>query len=251
MSEGKMGGVVWHRHAVQPIVPHEGAESDGLATAHTANERAYKCLKAAVHSSMFESGEILTLRKLSDLLGFGAMPMREAVKRLTSEGAFQALPNRSARIPVLQRREIQQLADLRFLLEPDAAALAATNMTSHQINHLRQLHEGMVACVAARDFRGYKNLDTQFHFEIYRIADNRPLANLIDALWLRMAPFSARWFHRLTRDPAGFDRIATVHHETLLAAFQARDAEFARVAMQRDLSESKNTPQYMQAMTAD
>jgi len=81
----------------------------------TANARAYKALKEAVHSSTFESGEILTLRRLTKMLGFGAMPVREAIKRLISEGAFEGLPNRSARVPVLERREIQQLADLRFL----------------------------------------------------------------------------------------------------------------------------------------
>jgi DNA-binding GntR family transcriptional regulator len=215
----------------------------------TAYERAYRALKEAVHSSTFESGEILTLRRLTKLLGFGAMPVREAVKRLISEGAFEGLPNRSARVPVLERREIQQLADLRLLLEPDAAAMAANNITVHQINELQRMHDAMVTAVAARDFQGYKNLDTAFHFEIYRIADNKPLAGLIDALWLRMAPFISRWVHRMASDPAGFDRIATCHHELLLNAFRSRDPDAARVAMQLDLAGSKKTPQYYDAMS--
>jgi DNA-binding GntR family transcriptional regulator len=216
----------------------------------TANARAYKALKDAVHSSTFESGEILTLRRLTKMLGFGAMPVREAVKRLISEGAFEGLPNRSARVPVLERREIQQLADLRLLLEPDAAAMATKNMTVHQITELQQMHDAMVVCVASRDFQGYKNLDTAFHFEIYRIADNKPLATLIDALWLRMAPFTSRWLHRMAHDPTGFDRIANCHHELLLAAFQNRDAEAARAAMQLDLASGRKTQQYLEAMIA-
>lgn len=214
----------------------------------TAYERAYKALKAAVHSSNFQSGEILTLRRLTNSLGFGAMPVREAVKRLISEGAFEGLPNRSARVPILSPREIQQLAELRLLLEPDAAALAARNMTLHQLDDLRRMYDAMVTCVAARDFQGYKNLDTAFHFEIYRIADNKPLASLIDALWLRMAPFISRWIHWMAADPAAFDQIANCHHEVLLTAFRHRDPEAARVALKNDLACTAKTPQYFDAL---
>lgn len=216
----------------------------------TANARAYEALKAAVHSSTFESGEVLTLRRLTKMLGFGEMPVREAVKRLVSEGAFEGLPNRSARVPVLERREIQQLADLRYLLEPNAAAMAAENITAHQIAELQRMHDAMLACVKSRDFAGYKRWDTAFHFEIYRIADNKPLANLIDVLWLRMAPFTSRWLHRMADDPASFEGMANCHHGLLLAAFQQRHADAARVAMQLDLGSSKHTRQYLEAMTS-
>ena len=231
-----------------PVAAAVGREGAAGAAGATANARAYHVLKEAVHSSMFESGEILTLRRLTSLLGFGAMPMREAVKRLISEGAFEALPNRSARVPVLARREIEQLAELRYQLEPNAAALAAENITVHQIAELTRLHDAMTACVASKDLQGYKHWDTAFHFEIYRIADNKPLANLIDALWLRMAPFTSRWLHRMAVDPAGFDRMATCHHGLLLAAFQQRDPEAARLAMQLDLAAGRKTQQYRDAM---
>jgi DNA-binding GntR family transcriptional regulator len=235
-------------HLAGAAAPVRTAAKIAAAAGDTDNARAYTALKAAVHSCAFESGEILTLRRLTQMLGFGAMPVREAIKRLISEGAFEGTPNRSARVPVLEQREVQQIADLRFLLEPDAAALAAQNITVHQITRLRSMNDAMISCVLARDFEAYKRLDTDFHFEIYRIADNRPLANLIDALWLRMAPFMSRWVHRMADDPVSFERIATCNHSLLLAAFQNRDAEAARVAMQRDLSENKKTPQYSESI---
>ena len=63
----------------------------------------------------------------------GEMPVREALRRLTSEGAFEGLPNRSARMPTLNRRQVEQLIDLRQQLEGKAAALAARNITLVQI----------------------------------------------------------------------------------------------------------------------
>jgi DNA-binding GntR family transcriptional regulator len=202
----------------------------------TDNARAYNALKQSVLAGAFRPGEIVTLRGLAKRMAIGDTPVREAVKRLISEGAFEALPNRSARVPLLDRREIQQILDLRIMLESNAAALAAQNITLHQIERLRARHKSMGAAVSADDSQAYGELNMAFHFEIYRIADNRTLATLIEALWLRMAPFVSRTRSLITSDPAQAWHVACGQHEALLLAMQTRDAEAARVAMRADLS---------------
>jgi DNA-binding GntR family transcriptional regulator len=202
----------------------------------TDNERAYNSLKQAVLSGGFKPGEVLTLRALSKRLAFGDTPVREAVKRLISEGAFEGLPNRSARVPLLDRRALQQILELRINLESTAAALAAQNITLHQIEQLRALHKAMGQAVAEDDSSAYGKLNMAFHFEIYRIADNKTLATLIEALWLRMASFVSRTRSLITSDSAQAWERACGQHETLLSALQARDAEASRAAMQEDLS---------------
>ena len=148
----------------------------------------------------FKPGEVVTLRALAKRLAIGDTPVREAVKRLISEGAFEGLPNRSARVPLLDRREIQQILDLRILLESNAAALAAHNITLHQIEQLREIHKAMGTAVVVDDSIAYGKYNMAFHFEIYRIADNKTLATLIEALWLRMAPFVSRTRSLITSD---------------------------------------------------
>ncbi len=202
----------------------------------TANARAYLRLKKAVLSGAFRPGEVVTLRALSQLLDCGDTPVREAVTRLSSEGAFEGLPNRSARTPLLGRREINQILELRIMLESEAAALAAQNITLHQIEQLRSLHKAMGTAVAADDSRTYGELNMAFHFEIYRIADNKTLATLIEALWLRMAPFVSRTRSLITSDPTQAWQVACGNHELLLTALQNRDAAGARSAMLEDLS---------------
>jgi DNA-binding GntR family transcriptional regulator len=206
------------------------------AAGETDNSRAYTSLKQAVLSGGFRPGEVVTLRALATRLAIGDTPVREAVKRLISEGAFEGLPNRSARVPLLDRREIQQILDLRIMLESNAAALAAQNITLHQIELLRSYHQAMGAAVAADDSNAYGNLNMAFHFEIYRIADNKTLATLIEALWLRMAPFVSRTRSLITSDVDHARQLACGNHEALLMAMQARDADAARAAMVEDLS---------------
>ena len=122
------------------------------------------------------------------------------------------------------------------MLESNAAALAAQNITLHQIEQLRSFHKAMGAAVAADDSSEYGKFNMAFHFEIYRIADNRTLATLIEALWLRMAPFVSRTRSLITSDVDHARHLACGNHELLLTAMQARDAEAARAAMVEDLS---------------
>lgn len=207
------------------------------SSSETANARAYAKLRQAVLSGAFRPGDIVTLRVLTETLSLGDMAAREAIKRLISEGAFEALPNRSARIPVLDKREIQQLCELRILLEAKAAYLAANNITVHQINELRAINEEMKVFAAKKEMQGYKQLNMAFHFGIYRIADNKPLASLIGSLWLRMAPFISRIISWSAARPGRFEKIATSHHDAILDAFHKRDADAARSAMEQDLAD--------------
>jgi DNA-binding GntR family transcriptional regulator len=220
--------------------------SDG----QTDNARAYAALKQAVLAGAFKPGDVLTLRALAQRLAVGDTPVREAVKRLISEGAFEGLPNRSARVPLLDRREIQQILDLRINLESSAAALAAQNITLHQIEQLRAFHKAMGTAVAADDSQAYGELNMAFHFEIYRIADNKTLAQLIEALWLRMAPFVSRTRSLITGDAQQTWRVTCGQHEALLAALQTRDAEAARLAMREDLSALSKIDGYWEGIEA-
>ncbi len=201
-----------------------------------AHSRAYAVLKEAVLAGNFRPGEVVTLRSLARQFGVGEMPVREALRRLTSEGAFEALPNRSARVPVLNRRQVEQILELRGYLEGKAAALAARNITLVQIEHLRALQSGIEKSIDKGDSRTHTALNMAFHFEIYRIADNPVLIPLIQTLWLRMAPLVASTVPLLNGKIATpFRRIGNENHERLLAAFQARDPAAAEQAMHRDL----------------
>jgi DNA-binding GntR family transcriptional regulator len=231
------------RRATTPL---EGLPASGSGT--TANARGYTLLKNAVLSGAFKPGQVITQRSVIELLGLGEMAAREALKRLIAEGAFKAMPNRSARVPELNPREIRQICELRYQLESDAAFLAAENITLHQIGHLRALHESMVGCVQSGDIAAYKSRNMAFHVEIYRIADNEPLASLIESLWLRMSPFISRTINWASQLPGRFEGIATCNHEGILAALQRRDPEAAREAMRRDLADLHATEGYWESL---
>ena len=214
----------------------------------TAYEQAYQAMRDAVLAGNFRPGEVLTLRALGALLGVGTMPVREALKRLTSEGAFEGLPNRSARVPILERRQVEQILDLRQNLEGKAAYFAAKNIPLLQIEHLRSIQNDVAGCASSGDVRTYTARNMAFHFEIYRIADNPVLLTLIQALWLRMAPLLASTISLFASDRKLLSRVGVTHHEKLLEAFQHRDAPAAEKAMRDDLITPTQFPGYWEAI---
>jgi DNA-binding GntR family transcriptional regulator len=223
-------------------------DPERAAPAEAAHSRAYAVLKEAVLAGKFRPGEVVTLRSLAKQLAVGEMPVREALRRLTSEGAFEALPNRSARVPTLNRRQVEQILELRGCLEGKAAAQAARHITLVQIEHLRAVQDGIERSIDKGDSRTHTALNMAFHFEIYRIADNPFLLPLIQTLWLRMAPLVASTVPLLTSKIAAFRRVGSENHKRLLAAFQARDPVGAEDAMHRDLLGLTEIPGYWESL---
>lgn len=201
----------------------------------TTQNRTYHALKMAVLGGVFYPGTAVTLSKLSEMLGTSEMPVREALKRLTAEGAFEALPNRSARVPVLSPTVIRQILELRVELESIAASQAAEHMSKHHIDQLIALDKAMGDALAAQQLSRYVTLNMEFHFLIYRVAGNEPLLSLIEALWLRMSPVIAFSLAAAQDAATHFDPVGLAHHGNLIKAFQEGDAAKARQEVRADL----------------
>jgi len=129
---------------------------------------------------------------------------------------------------------LQELHQMRVLLEPELAAMAATGITDETLARLGTEIERMSALEA--DPEAYLEVDHEFHMEICRAADNRILDRIM---------YSARWLgtasRRLTNEaPAGLRR-ATTQHTEIYEALVARDPAAARAAMRKHLSNNYST----------
>jgi DNA-binding GntR family transcriptional regulator len=223
-------------------------EIGGLSPGETTSQQAYLALSEAILAGAFAPGEILTQRSVAKMLGVSEMPVREALKLLISEGALQGLPNRSARIPLLSRRDVEQILELRRMLEGRAAFLAAQNVTTHHLESLTALQKHIDVTVANSRLKEYTALNRDFHFTIYRIADNAALLSLIRMLWLRMAPAIATSLGATPKNTQEFRRVGGSNHYRILKAFAARDAKAAQEAMCRDLMTPTKYPDYWRVL---
>ncbi|WFR94710.1 GntR family transcriptional regulator [Rhizobium tumorigenes] len=202
----------------------------------TVQDRVYSELRRALIGGLFEPSQVLTIRGLADALVTSTMPVREALGRLITEKALEALPNRSVRVPPITLERIDDLLRARILIEGEAIALAAKRMGPKDITVIEgMLHEWdeMRALKQKKDVDREVTLNQTFHFEIYRACGSAVLIPMIESLWLQSGPCIRVAIYAFSE--AG--EVDTAHyHRSIVAALAAQDADAARVALVADIS---------------
>jgi DNA-binding GntR family transcriptional regulator len=206
----------------------------------TLHDRVYAELRRSLVHGVFVSGQMLRIQDLAEKLNTSTMPVREALARLISEQALEALPNRTVRVPVITRDKLEDLARARVLIEGEVTARAMENLDRSDFAQLRDLTRQCEAAFTVRsgeNIRRATELNHAFHDHIYRAAGSPVLQPMIESLWLQSGPYvhAAAFLHDETNDPAG-----THHHWELIAALEKRDARGAIAALTRDITRAFN-----------
>lgn len=167
------------------------------------------------------SGEIaadspLRQRDLAARFGVSQTPVREALRRLESEGLVVTDPHRGAAVASSRNGIVHDNSLIRATLEPLGARLAASAITEAQLAHLRELNDEMVAHLD--DHERYGALNREFHFAIYEAAASPVLLSMMRLLWQAMPEGP-----KVTRPHAE----SAAEHAQLLAALETGDGERA------------------------
>jgi DNA-binding GntR family transcriptional regulator len=193
----------------------------------------YDSLRDALTAGRFMPGQKLSFRFIAGTLGVSMTPVREAVRRLVAEGAFEMRPNRSVRVPLMTRDKVLELRDIRMAVEGLATEKAAAIASREQVAGLRRIANELV--VARR--RGDHELDRQkireFHFGLYAIAGQPTLLRVIEGLWLQTGPYMNLLYPDFIASPRGPERRLRI-----LKALQAHDAADARREIEADIHDA-------------
>jgi len=180
----------------------------------------YEALVELVVEGRLRPGQHLVETELARQLGVSRQPVREALHRLEAEGWVDLRPNQGAFVHVPTDEEVDQLLDVRELLEVETARLAAMAATNGDLARLRVIcHEGEVA-VEAGDTGRFVAVNTEFHAELARLAGNAVLAELAAIVGRRV-----RWYYRQVAPVRGHESCA--EHRDMVEAIEAGDAERA------------------------
>lgn len=201
-------------------------ESDLRLPAH---EVIYRQLRHQVLFGDLAPGQAVTIQGLTDSLGAGMTPVREAIRRLIAEGALEFQGNRRVSVPVLSADNISELILARQWLDPHLTLRATERATLKDLEALTALDAELDMAISAGDLRGYLELNYRFHKRIYAIADAPILADLAEGLWLRFGPSL-----RVVCGRIGTQNLPDKHKD-MLAAMHARDAETAARAIREDV----------------
>jgi len=201
----------------------------------TLQDRVYLSLRSALMAGEFAPGERLTPKAISSWTDTSIMPVREALRRLTSEAALESLPNGGIRVPILTPKTLLEITEIRLLVEPLAAKKAAKLATKALIDQLWQEETTLNDAIAIKDTRAEAQANERFHFAIYRHADSIELLKTIENLWLRVGPSLISVLHRRDQIEQFRKRVYVEHHENLIRALEKKRPADAARALAADL----------------
>ena len=204
---------------------------DDAASKIPEHQRAYQALREMVLYGELTPGEPVTIQGLADRAGLGMTPVREAIRRLTSQGALVFKGNRRVEVPELTLSQYGELAFARRAVEPELARRAVENMEDFDIDLLAAEDAAVDAAIENGDVRGYLQHNHLFHARLYAHSGAEVLIAISEMLWLRSGPPL-----RVMLGRHGTANLPDLHREAL-AAMRARDAEAVAAAILGDIDQ--------------
>lgn len=205
----------------------------------SAADQAYRTIRHAILAGTFAQAERLPEEMLVEMCGVSRTPVREALRRLVVEGFVENEPRQSARVASWSWEEIEEVFDLRSVLESHGARLAATRISEAQLNDLRRYASDMEEAYFGRGetFQfGFAEANAAFHGIVIEAANQPRLAQIVAQLALPPMVFRTLDLY----DNQAIQRSLAQHRE-LIAALEARDERWAAAVMQAHLSAARVT----------
>lgn len=209
-------------------IPARGQDIRGAAKPPV-HEQVYQQVREMILFGDLAPGQAVTIQGLTERLGAGMTPVREALRRLTAEGALDFQGNRRIAVPVLDAGAVAELTVARLALEPELARQAAARVSAAEVAALGTIDAALDTAIAAGDIPGYLRGNHAFHATLNGHAVAPILTGLVEGLWLRFGP-SLRVVCGRLGTTALPDR-----HKEILAALERGDAAAAGAAMAEDV----------------
>jgi DNA-binding GntR family transcriptional regulator len=208
---------------IEPSDPRSGASS-------TQQDDVYARLRQWVTVGRFLPGQRLKIRDVAAELSVGHMPVRAALQRLAAEGALVNVPHAGVAVPRMGVAELDDLLQMRMLLEGEAAERGAAMLNGPQRAAMQRLCKQMSAALTRGDSVAYLAFNEDFHVLLYRAAGSPLLYGLIDTLWLKAGPISNQLF-----DAPEAAAVLNDAHEDLIKALARGDSAGVRRAVEKDI----------------
>lgn len=188
-------------------------------------------LRSAILGGVHPAGTQLRQDALADAYGVSRIPVREALFQLEAEGLVRITPQKGAIVSELSVAEINDVFELRAILEPRLLRHSLPKFTADDLARLDEIHARFGAAVAGRDVASFGILNAEFHMALYRHADLPRTQTVVAALLqtsdrytrvqlsseaaMAVAVAEHAELIRLCRagDTAGADRLLTDHIE--------------------------------------
>ncbi len=193
------------------------------------SEKAYHAIREMILEGAVKPGDHLSEEHLSAAIGVSRTPVRDALRRLEADYFVSIKANRGARVRGWDAEDIDDLFQLRAILEGFAARLAAERSTPVQISELRKQIRLIDRALASRpdpDIDQFLRANARFHQIICETAGNSRLSDMIASMVAQAVVVRTANVYSM----ADLER-SNAHHREMADAIEAHDAALAELVM--------------------
>jgi DNA-binding GntR family transcriptional regulator len=201
-----------------------------LADRQSLREQVANVLRAAIVAGQMRPGVLYSVPTLAERFGISATPVREAMLDLAKEGLVDSVRNKGFRVTELSDEDLDDITELRALIEVPTVTQLAPTITDADVAALRPLAQAIVDSAADGDVIRYLDADRSFHLELLALAGNPRLVEVVRVLRAQTRLYGLD----LLVEQDGLVSSAAEHHE-LLDGLQAHDEARVEDVMRRHI----------------
>lgn len=195
-------------------------------------EEVFELIRGDLMSLRIAPDTRISIDHLARELGVSQTPIREALSMLEAMGLVTR--RRFAgycSAPQLNGKQLDELYEVRLLIEPYAAARAAERMSDSQLQRIRELAQSMEPGASRTSYDRFAVQDSELHDLIARASDNRPIQDSLARLHAHLHIFRLRFHSEVTTE-------ACAEHARLIDALTLRSPKEAEAAMRLHIEKS-------------
>lgn len=194
-------------------------------------QTAYNYLKSAIVSGRYMPEKPLVERELCDMLGISRTPVREALRRLHSEGLVETYSGRGVFVASATLEKSHQLHELKEALEAMAVRLCCERITPEQLAMLRDCLDSQIEAHSKNESTATIDSDMAFHVVLLEGAHSPMLEEQGKSI-----TWQARRYAQLTAYDPAYTDIFIAEHEAIYKAIAASDAAAGEDALHRHIT---------------
>lgn len=195
-------------------------------------QRIYEAIRDEITYGELLPGERLIEKELSATFQASRSMIRECLRQLESEGLLTFENHKGYRVSKHSTRQVDEIYNLRWLLESYATRLTAEKITTSQTAFLEKTQQGCIRAAEKTDLKSWIKHNTAFHNFFYENCGNDNLKILLDTLKRRIY----RYQYIIITVPGHFGEYLK-SHEKILAACRSNDGAAAERHMKKHLKE--------------
>ncbi|MBB2744417.1 UNVERIFIED_ORG: DNA-binding GntR family transcriptional regulator [Microbispora rosea subsp. rosea] len=170
----------------------DGLRAPGAGARQNLREQVAQALRDALVAGEMRPGVVYSAPALAVRFGVSATPVREAMLDLAKEGLFEALRNKGFRVAEVSERDLDEIIEIRRLIEVPTVARLAGESRAAEAEALRPIAEEIVSAAGRGDLLAYVAADQRFHLALLALSGNARLVETVRDLRARARLYGLR-----------------------------------------------------------